>query len=125
MIITGKNFIGQIDPPKADEYRKCNFSQLVPVNNAGLRRGVRLWPADDTPRIFVDCNMVNAEPPPGSTITRGNNWITEYNVLTPADTVTVDGQPLIVEHHSNFTYAKLNPDLTYTDLPSPRENVID
>ncbi len=124
-ILRLKNFTNERPIIDADQYEHCNFSRPAPVIVNGLRRGVKLWPTDDTPRIFIDCNLINCEPPPGSTITRCNTWMTEYRIPTREDTVTIDGQSLVVEHHSNFTYAKLNDDLTYTDLPTPRELVVD
>ena len=62
--VKDQNFARQTDPPKADEYTACNFSQESAIG----KHGVRLWPKDDTPRRFVGCNLVNAVPPPDSTI---------------------------------------------------------
>lgn len=62
--IRGQNFARQTDPPKALEYIRCNFSQASAIKG----EAVRLWPKDDTPRRFAHCNLVNCEPPPGSTI---------------------------------------------------------
>ena len=37
--------------------------------------GHRIFPDDDTPRTFVNCNLLNATPPPGSTVTGCNTTI--------------------------------------------------
>ncbi len=71
-----KNFSGQTTPKIKDtEYRNCNFSQPDCVDDAGKMRGVRIFPGDDTPRTFIGCNMVNCEPPLGSTQIDCNNAI--------------------------------------------------
>ncbi len=122
-----RNFVGQVTPSVIDtEYESCNFSQPVPIDLAGLKRGVRLFPGDDTPRTFVRCNLVNAEVPPGSTIVGGNTTMRESNVLTGSDDIVVDGETLTIEHHSNFVHGRFDPASgSYVDLPSPSEVVID
>lgn len=74
-----KNYAGQLTPEDIDsEYQNCNFSQ------AGSRRGVdgwqsaRIFPDDDTPRTFIECNLQNALPPPASTLIRCNTSIVEH-----------------------------------------------
>ncbi len=77
-MITSKNFSGQTTPKTiAKEYKECNFTQPQSVKVGGKMQGVRLFPGDDTPRTFIDCNMVNCEPPPGSTLTGCNTVVVE------------------------------------------------
>ena len=123
----GKNFSGQPTPSIIDtEYHWCNFSQPAPIDVAGKKRGVRLVPGDDTPRTFVNCGMLNAEPPPGSTMNRSRVLIKAFRVVTSTDTITIDGEVESVDHHSNFVYGVRDP-LTgdYDDFPTPQEKVID
>ncbi|MBN2560632.1 MAG: hypothetical protein JXQ75_06855 [Phycisphaerae bacterium] len=73
-----KNFAGKTTPAVIDvEYRDCNFSQRRPEERDGKKVGVRLFPGDDTPRTFIRCNLVNCEPPPGSTLVTCNTAIVE------------------------------------------------
>lgn len=123
----GKNFSGQPTPSIIDtEYRWCNFSQPAPISVGGKKRGVRLFPGDDTPRTFVNCGMTNAEPPPGSTVTNCLTCIKEHAKVTSADTITIDGVSETVEHHSDFVHGRFDPATgKYIDLPVPEEQVID
>ena len=123
----GKNFSGQPTPSIIDtEYRRCNFSQPAPIDVAGFKRGVRLFPGDDTPRTFVNCGMMNAEPPPGSTVTGCLTVVKQMGVVTSTDTITIDGASETVEHHSDFVHGRFDPATGgYEDFPVPDEQVID
>ena len=123
----GKNFSGQPTPSIIDtEYRRCNFSQPAPIDVAGKKRGVRLFPGDNTPRTFIDCGMLNSEPPPGSTLIRSRVPMKGFDIVTSTDTITIDGESESVEHHSDFIYGKYDPVTElYVDLPTPQEKVID
>ena len=123
----GKNFSGQPTPSIIDgEYRRCNFSQPTPIDVAGQKRGVRLFPTDDTPRTFIECNLTNAEPPPGSTLVQCLTVVKEHRVITSTDTITIDGVSETVDHYSDLVYGRFDPATeSYVDLASPEEQVID
>ena len=96
-IISEKNFSNQ-DPttiPVADEYRRCNFSRFQPDTSGAEVVGIRLFPGDDTPRTFIDCNLMNCEPPPGSIVTNCNTWIVTTGEPAFTEDLIIDG---IVEH---------------------------
>ena len=117
-----KNFNGQPTPSIIDTgYEFCNFSQPQPVDVGGKMQGVRLFPGDDTPRTFINCNMTNCEPPPGSTLTGCNTTIVEKNILSGAsDKITIDGVNIVEEHHINRIHGRFNPDTQKYDYhPSP------
>lgn len=100
-MIAEKNFSNQ-DPatiPVDTEYQRCNFSRSQPDTSGAEVVGVRLFPGDDTPRTFIDCNLFNCEPPPGSTLVRCNTWIVTTGELGPTDTLEIDGQ---VEHTTQY-----------------------
>ena len=122
-----ENFSGQQTPSLIDtDYRQCNFCQPAPVDGVGLKRGVRLFPGDDTPRTFIDCNLSNCEPPPGSTLTRCNTVIRESYVHTCTETVTIDGEPVELDHHSDYIYGKFDGDSgEYVYFDAPREVEVD
>lgn len=126
-MIRDRNFCNQTIPSEiALEYRDCNFAQFAPIDIAGKKRGVRLFPGDDTPRTFIGCNLCNAEAPSGSIIIDCNTGIKEFDVVTRTDTITIDGASMIVEHHSDFIYGRFDPATeAYVDLPIPREKVKD
>ena len=96
--------------PVDTEYQRCNFSRSQPDLGPPVK-GVRLFPGDDTPRTFIDCNLFNCEPPPGSTLIRCNTWIVETGILGPVDELVVDG---VVQHttqyHDRTVHAKYDPD---------------
>ena len=107
-MIADKNFhnmpVNEI--PVDTEYQRCNFSRSQPDLGPPVV-GVRLFPGDDTPRTFIDCNLFNCETPPGSTIINCNTWIVETGIPGPTDTLEVDG---VVEHtvqyHDRTVHAK-------------------
>lgn len=91
-MISNKNFSG-IDPaalPLDAEYERCNFSRAQADLGPPIV-GIRLFPGDDTPRTFIQCNLVNCEPPPGSTLIRCNTALIEDGVLVETDTVLING----------------------------------
>lgn len=98
MTTVNKNFMGYdvAAIPLDTEYRNCNFARRAPDTSGPQPVGVRLFPGDDTPRTFIDCNLINCEVPPGSTVTNCNTAIIEYGVADTVDRLTING----VEIHS-------------------------
>lgn len=122
-MIQEKNF-SNADPaslPDETEFQLCNFAQRVPITQGATRRGVRLWSGDDTPRTFIRCNMVNCEPPPGSTLIDCNTRIIEYDVFAFADEIVIDSVVVSSEdRHDMILYSRYNPETeSYDDDPSP------
>ena len=129
-MISGRNFTGTdiADIPVDTEYQRCNFSRRAPIDiGGGVMRGHRLFPGDDTPRTFTDCNLVNCEPPPGSTVVRCNTTIVDTRIVSSTETITLpDASEIVVEHHSSIFYGKYNPATeTYDDEVTPVETEID
>lgn len=124
---SNQNFAGQTTPSVIDtEYERCNFTQFGLRDDAGKKRGIRLFPGDDTPRTFTRCNLVNAEVPPGSAIIDCNTTIRESGILVGSDDMVVDGEVFRVEHHSDFVYGHFDGDSgLYVDLALPEEQVVD
>ena len=112
-MIKQKNF-SNVDPsslPADTVYEQCNFVQTVPDTSGADPKGVRLWPGDDTPRTFINCNLVNCEPPPGSICTSCNHSINKYNVFSHVDEVWVDNVLVHSEDKHNMEmYGRYNPD---------------
>lgn len=77
--------------PNDLEYHHCNFARSQPDTSGPEPVGVRLWPGDDTPRTFVDCNLQNCEVPPGSTVIRSPRAIIEMDVVVDENVIVVDG----------------------------------
>ena len=66
-------FTNQDTPSIIDmEYYQCNFGHTDPVFDGSTWKGNRLFPGDKTPRTFKNCNLINCEPPPGSTVVKCN-----------------------------------------------------
>jgi len=127
-MIKGKNFSNQAIPSEIDtEYQDCNFAHTNCIEVAGKKQGVRIFPADDTPRTFIDCNMTNCEPPPNSIIKKANGNLTgpsiiERMVITGSDTITVDGQSITVNDyvdriHGNYYQGVYSYHSTPIDTP--------
>lgn len=114
-----KNFSGQATPSIIDtEYRNCNFSVPNCIDVGGKKRGMRLFPGDDTPRTFIDCNLVNCEPPPGSTLTRCNTAIREGCVEIGSEDLVIDGDTIQVKDYANIIYGKYrNGEYVYQPTP--------
>lgn len=124
--VTGKNFSGEPTPSiVVGEYVKCNFSQPALVDVAGKKRGTRLFPGDDKPRIFRECNLSNAEPPPGSTVDDCYTKISEI-IKSSSDTVTIDGVAVTMDHHIVRLYGEFDGSPgDYVYLPSPLDTQVD
>ena len=123
-MIQGKNFTNWDvkEIPVDDEYRWCNFTQRVPVVVGEKRRGVRLFPGDDTPRSFINCNLCNCEPPPGSKLINCLRVIKEFRLDSEADTITIDGHEIVLQHHIDRIHGYFNPETGgYDDLPTPQD----
>jgi len=102
-----KNFRGQATPSIIDtEYRKCNFSTMNCLTVDGQKKGMILFPGDDTPRTFRRCNMVNCEPPPDSMLIKCNTTIRENTVEVGSEDLTIDGDTIQVRDYANIIYGK-------------------
>ena len=66
-MIENKNYNNMLVPTLDDIiYKNCNFNWDVPLFVNGKPKGNRIFPEDDTPRTFINCNLRNVEPPPDS-----------------------------------------------------------
>jgi len=122
-MIKRKNFTGTdiAAIPVDAEYLECNFAQPAPFNT---NRGHRLFPGDDTPRTFTRCNLVNCEPPPGSTLVLCNTTIAEYDIVSHTDEVVVDSVVVSsVDYHNFRIYGRYNPDTGQYDDREPPTDV--
>lgn len=103
----GKNFSGQLTPSIIDtHYERCNFSHYNCIDDGGQKKGVRIFPGDDTPRTFENCNLVNVEVPPGSACIKCNRTIRENNLVANINTITIDGFDIEVKEYENRIYGK-------------------
>lgn len=103
-----KNFGGQATPSIIDgEYERCNFMHPQPIDSgSGVFVGVRLFPGDDTPRTFINCNLTNSEVPPGSTVTGCNTAIVQRNQFSRSERVTIDGFEVSIDHHKSIVHGR-------------------
>lgn len=124
-MIIKRNFSEELTPRLIDDiYYDCNFSSKLPDEIDGKKIGKRLFPGDDTPRTFINCNFSNRTGPPGSTYVDCNRTIAEVAIEVSrekTDEVVVDGKTmeifeLIVEHRIYGRYDK-NEKPVY--LPDP------
>ena len=113
-----KNFSGLTRPPAPydteTEFEQCNFTQPAPDTSGPDPVGVRLWPGDDTPRTFFRCNLLNCEPPPGSTVTKCLTCLKTFGINGTTQKVTVGG--VVVHTHQNKfdrVHGRRDPDGSY------------
>lgn len=63
-----RNFSGKTNLILPDQsFYKCNFAQPKPQFSGGKWRGIKIF-ANNTPRVFIECNLCNVEPPSGSLV---------------------------------------------------------
>lgn len=117
-MIKGQNFSNTPiqDIPVASLYERCTFARPAPFNT---NRGHRLFPGDDTPRTFVNCNLVNCEPPPGSTLILCNTWVVQRDIPAHTEEVIVDGvRVAFKQYHDQITHGRYDPETgSYIDNP--------
>ena len=107
-VVERKNFSGQTTPSVvADEYRGCNFSQPAPATGPA---GVRLFPQDDTARRFIECNLVNACPPPGSVLVNCNTTLRESRVEVGTEKVTVGDRDVEIKRYADRIHGRTDPE---------------
>ena len=101
-----KNFSNQETPSIIDDsYCKCNFCQrdFVPIQVNDVWEGRRIFPGDDTPKHFDDCNLINCEVPPGSIVEPNcNTRLVEYDVVVDTIEVEIDGETIIEDVLENI-----------------------
>jgi hypothetical protein len=126
MTISRKNFSnfapGTI--PEDTEYVRCNFTQSVPDTSGANPVGVEMFPGySGPPMTFRNCNLVNCEPPPGSTLMNCNTSVSEYDVFDRDETITVDGVVVSTRtFNKQVIHGKYNPETeAYEYLPTPVE----
>ena len=89
-MITAKNFSGQLtpaikgQPAIVERYGNCNFTQPQP--------NTRIFPGDDTPREFIECNLVNCIVPAGCKLTRCNTTQVMRMVEDGTEDIVIDGK---------------------------------
>jgi hypothetical protein len=127
-MIQGKNFARRSTFTGDDvdtEYRNCNFSQAAPVDGVGGKEGVPLS-FEGNALKFVECNLMNAQPPAGSIIERCNTTIQEFGIEIDSETVTIDGEDITVPQLANRIHGSLDPEtLEPIYKPTPVDVLID
>ena len=120
-----KNFMNQQTPSTIDDvYVECNFGQDGPDERDGKKVGVRLFPGDDTPRTFIDCQMTNCEPPPGSKLEGCQTILMERDVLLESVTVLIGDEEIDASRRGQRVYGKYQDgDYVYFDPPRDHEEV--
>lgn len=122
MVTENKNFSGQRPPSVEDTiYVGCNFSQPQPRLAQGKYVGRRLFPGDNIPRTFVNCLMMNALPPAGSTVQGRKMTIVQPFVEDGTETVTVNGQTKTIKTYVRIIHGFTDPTtLQPVYFPQPR-----
>ena len=113
MMVEGKIFANGAPPTLDTEYKGCSFFFDAP---AAGPIGNRIFPGDDTPRTFVECNLVNAIPPPGSTLTKCNTTLTEHGNVIGQDSITVGGETISRDITETVIYGRTDPVTLLPDL---------
>lgn len=110
-MIDGKGYRDQTTPVDIDiEYQNCIFSQSQPAELNGKKVGVRIFPNDETPRTFTRCNLVNCEPPHGSTLIKCNTSIIERKVSVVTDTIVIDEEEIDIVEEFDYIHGRYDPE---------------
>ena len=113
-MIENGNFRNLLTPPEIDTvYERCAFAHDLPIDDDGVMIGNRLFPGDDTPRTFINCNLVNCETPPGSTLTNCNTTLAHNRKVVDTDSVIIDGESIDSDILENWIYGKYLADGSY------------
>lgn len=114
------NFQKEVTPSVIDaEYERCNFSKQNCIDDGGVKKGVRIFPGDDTPRTFIKCNLTNCELPPNSTTVSCTNAIKEKCVYVDSDFVEIDGEVIEVKNYADILYGNYKDgEYIYKPLPT-------
>lgn len=118
-MISNRSFVefAVADIPVDTMYINCNFMRRQPDTSGPQPVGVRLFPGDDTPRTFINCNLMNCEVPPGSSVVDCNTAIAAKQVPTVQDRIIVNGATVHTKQNlETVTYGKWTPE-GYTYLP--------
>ena len=122
IMIEDKGFRDQSIPSIVDtEYKNCSFAQAQPVEVNGLMVGVRIFPDDDTPRTFTNCNLVNCELPPNSTIIKCNTTIAVRGVSVVTDTIVIGGETIEITEIYDYIHGRYDAETVgyiYRDSPT-------
>jgi len=118
-----KNFRNGRLPPLKSEYDGFAFCYDQPIDNAGVMIPHRIIPGDDTPRVFRNCNLVNALPPPGSTLIDCNTSIIQTKQIKSSNTITIGQEVITNTEYKNIVHGRTDPTtLTPVYLAVPRED---
>jgi len=121
-----KQFCNQDTPSIIDtEYQRCNFGHDEAIEVGGEWKGHRLFPGDDTPRTFVNCNLINCETPPDSILIGCNRALIRPAVLiSQSDDIIIDGEAISIDHCNKIVLGKWNG-VDYDYFPSPKVYLFD
>lgn len=110
-MIKNKNFSNQQTPSIIDtEYHNCNFSQSAPIDKDGKKIGVPIFPGDSTPITFIECNMVNCQPPENATLIRCNTTLRESQIESGTEAITINDRETTIKRYVDKIYGRTNPD---------------
>ena len=126
-MISNKNFSRQTNPDVGGEtvFERCNFCQPAPVASGDDWVGTRLFPGDDTPRTFTECNLVNCEVPPGSTITKCNVMVIRRGVVVSSEDIEVAGQVITVDTKADICYGRQTAAGVYSYYGTPKQDILE
>jgi len=129
-IVYNKNFSGRRTPGAAfiaDTYVGCNFSQPNAIRDPDSNKptGVPIFPGSrNTPRQFIECNLVNCDVPPNSLVVDCNTSV--HSNIRDVEEITIRGRTVKrirkrrmvangrYVHHANGsrTYEEFDPEGT-------------
>ncbi len=109
-MIKDRNFTGVAlaNIPVDTIYDSCNFGRPDCIDDAGVKKGHRLFPGYDTPRTFIRCNLTNCELPPGSITSNEKNALLERDILLSSEDIVIDGEIITAEIRGTRTYGYYN-----------------
>ncbi len=117
MRMQSKNFRNGKAPPLQKVYDGFAFCFDTCLMIDGVAMPHRIFPKDDTPRTFINCNLVNAIPPVGSRLRDCNTSIIERNLMT--DEIDRHGEPVC----ECIVHGRTNPETLKIEEKSDKQRV--
>ena len=76
-----------------------------------------------TPRTFINCNLVNALPPPGSTAPGCNTTIVVRDNVASTDEIVIGAETITKDNLEDVIYGKTNPDTLLPEYKAVPERI--
>jgi hypothetical protein len=125
-MITRRDYrqVNTVNPDRTETaFRRCNFSRAAPIMVDGHRRGTRIWPDDDTPRVLTRCVCINCEFGPNVELRQCQTSITDFDIVLDRVSFLINGVEYGANVRGSRTYGYFDADThQVVDHPTPHDS---